>query len=895
MPNYNSIFQFSFGVKCAFFGVVLTMLSCKADPIKEKVDDAVQPETVIADTVFGELSEKQQYYQHLILEVPPFFQQNVDSLADWVVKNEPGGLKFIDWEVDSISRMKMKLDTLPIIQPLYYTNYFDYLSLKPYPYWDAAEENRNLKWAKIFSNDHISLIDFQDNFNQSTEFDEWIAEWKAETGTGFICDKFYDKNAKRDVEKFINALRYSANLMHVELVHFDTVALEPYRKSNKYKGLFLVTTNPESINDQLNGGADYIYIKMSDGGLGKIPFDDWRISDTERLAYNESTRRILARKAGLILPELRAGIAEQKKSVELNLNFRSTSLLANKSNLLPIKAGAKVFCPDKIKMKTALKAENKFKIYRQAIEGESEKIADNEGTKIIIIEDSLSAEECAKINGLTPEQDVIVCFSNQSLYPQLNQTPNLVFFNRNSQEESDHSILLQQLTGQLAFKGDFVQPDSVIEGNKTTKLRLARTQPEFCGLSADTLRKIDYAVSGALGGRAFPGCQVLIAKEGCIIYDKSFGYHSYDRVKPVTSESLYDLASLTKVVSTTMVGMKLYEMAAYDLLDSLNGYLPDSLKDHLRYPSTIRNLTFQEIFIHKSGMPAGFPIIKYMQYTNDEVGRFDKYFCDIADSVYSTEVAQNFFLDIEYQDSMWLRLNQIWLDPNKPYKYSDVNMNTLYFIFKSMIQNNPQKYGYRLRDDELKTRDLFVEFLYDKYYEALGMNRTKYKPLKHFNKSSIVPTENERFWRKQLLHGHVHDPNAALYGGVAGNAGIFSTTNDLAILGEMLQQKGTYNGTRYLKAETVNKFTGAQPNSHRGLGWNKPSLNTSAFGCAYSAPLETYGHTGFTGTCIWIDPVNKLTYIFLSNRVHPTVNNRIYQFGIRRRVHQAAYDAELFN
>ena len=243
---------------------------------------------------------------------------------------------------------------------------------------------------------------------------------------------------------------------------------------------------------------------------------------------------------------------------------------------------------------------------------------------------------------------------------------------------------------------------------------------------------------------------------------------------------------------------------------------------------------------------------------------------------------------------MWLKLNQIWLDPNKPYKYSDVNMNTLYFLFKSMLHNNPQKFGYRLGKGEEKTRNLYVEFLKDQFYNALGMERTTYKPLKRFKKSEIVPTENERFWRKQLLHGHVHDPNAALYGGVAGNAGIFSTTNDLAILAEMLQQKGWYNNKRFLTAETVNKFTAAQSGSHRGLGWNKPSLNTSAFGCAHVAPLETYGHTGFTGTCIWIDPVNHLTYIFLSNRVHPTVNNRIYQYGIRRNVHQIAYDADLF-
>jgi len=173
------------------------------------------------------------------------------------------------------------------------------------------------------------------------------------------------------------------------------------------------------------------------------------------------------------------------------------------------------------------------------------------------------------------------------------------------------------------------------------------------------------------------------------------------------------------------------------------------------------------------------------------------------------------------------------------------------------------------------------------------MERTGYNPNNQFSKNEIVPTENERYWRKQLLHGYVHDPNAALHGGVAGNAGIFSTTNDLAILAEMWLNKGTYRGKQFLREETVNQFIQTQPSSHRGLGFNKPSMNTGAFGCADSASLKTFGHTGFTGTCIWIDPENELTYIFLSNRVHPTVNNRIYNYGIRRRTHQYFYSGNL--
>ncbi|NOQ73812.1 MAG: serine hydrolase [Crocinitomix sp.] len=882
--------------KLNFIAILILVLvaACKNDPIPDEILEPDSEEVTLSDSLFGELSEKQQYYQHFIVEIPSSFQQSIDSLASWVVSNEPGGIRFSGWDVDSISRFKMKLDTLPIIQPLYYANYFDYLEVPNYPYWKASSHNRDSTWSRIFENDRIGLLSMRGVYEKDTFYNEWIEGLKTRSNINIVQASYEDKHVKRDYENFMMALRNTDDIIELDLAHFDTIQLNGFRNAAKFKGIFLLSTQKEAINQQLSGGGDLFLVKMGENTLGSIPYDDWKLNAENRATFEESTKRILQAKSEFIQSEIKAGIAEQKNAVQINLLYGSATLINNQSKSIPVDKGLSIYSEDKISLNRKLKSENNFKIYQQNIEEKFDKIVKNDGVKLIILNDSVSAELLSKIDSLESDQNTIICFSNLIYYNSLFSTSNLIYSPKNSKGELDYTTLLQQCSGQLAFKGDFISADSIIAGTKTKKIKLARTDPAFCGLSKDTLRQIDYAVSAALGGRAFPGCQVLIAKEGCIIYDKSFGYHSYDRVRPVTSQSLYDLASLTKVVSTTMVGMKLYEMEAFGLLDSLADYLPDSLRNHLRYPSTIRHITFQELFTHKSGMPAGFPIIKYMRYTSADVGRFDQYFCDIADSMYKIEVAENFFLDIIYQDSMWLRLNRIWLDPSKGYKYSDVNMNTLYFLFKSIIQNDARKFGYTLRDGDLKKRNLYVEFLYDKYYKSLGMERTKYKPLKYFSKNEIVPTENERYWRKQLLHGHVHDPNAALYGGIGGNAGIFSTTNDLAILGEMLLQKGTYNGVQYLKPETVTKFTNVQPGSHRGLGWNKPSLNTSAFGCAHSAPQATYGHTGFTGTCIWMDPVNKITYVFLSNRVHPSVNNRIYQHGIRRRAHQAVYDAELF-
>ena len=865
---------------------------------KEKTHPSVSlsegiEENPITDSLFGVLSEKQQYYQHFLIEIPTNYQNNIDSLSNWILDVQPGGLSFVNWDLDSVSRLKRKLDTLDLIQPFICVDYFNYLNIDSYPFWDASIENCDLKWTKVFSNDGVSMIDFG-RIEKSKIFYEWIAKWEEAKGKNFIVNHYEDKNIKLEFQSFITDLKTTHNALEIDLSILDTVSLETLRNAYSFTGVFIVSTQKRSINQQIENGADLIRVNAGQLDLNSLPYEDWRPNQKNQKIVEESTKRILAFKQKSNEITANKSAKEQVLSVSDNLFFNSNVLLKNESKIIPFEAGVKIYSEVKISIGSTLRKENEFSIKMSSIEENLDQIINGKGLKLVFLNDTISDSLALRICQVEKSKNTLFCFSNSNNYWRLKDTPNLIFLNKSKKKESDYSIILQQLTGQLAFNGNLPFSDTLLTGVKTKKIKLARTDPSFCSVSADSLKGIDWAIRSAINGNAFPGCQVIIAKDGCVFYDKSFGYHTYDRQKPVTSESLYDVASLTKVVATTMVGMKLFEMGTYQLSDSLKDFLPDTLRDYLPYPSTIRNITFQELFTHSSGLPAGFPVLPYMQYTTSEIGRFDKFYCDIKDSVYSIEVAENLFLEKCYQDSMWLKLNQIWLDPSKQYRYSDVNMNTLYFIFKSILQGDPNKYGFDYTTDELKAKNLFVEFLYDKVYGPLGMNRTNYKPLDNFAKTEIVPTEKENFWRKQLLHGHVHDPNAALYGGIAGNAGIFSTTHDLAILAEMLLRKGLYNGQRYFSAETVNKFSSSQPNSFRGLGFNKPSLNTSAFGCADDAAPETFGHTGFTGTCIWIDPVNKITYVFLSNRVNPSVNNRIYQYGIRANIHQMAYDARLF-
>jgi CubicO group peptidase (beta-lactamase class C family) len=251
---------------------------------------------------------------------------------------------------------------------------------------------------------------------------------------------------------------------------------------------------------------------------------------------------------------------------------------------------------------------------------------------------------------------------------------------------------------------------------------------------------------------------------------------------------------------------------------------------------------------------------------------FEKYYTRfyIKDSA-ETEIAENFYLQNRYFDTLWNETKQLKVYSRKIYQYSDINM----ILLQQAIDT--------INDSDIGT------FLSDKFYKPMGLRTICYKPLKQFSRSRIVPTENEKYWRTQLLRGHVHDPSAAILGGISGNAGLFSNAKDLGTIGQMWLAGGEYGGEKYLSKNTVSKFTGFQPDSHRGLGFDKPGRKTII---GEEAPSESYGHTGFTGACIWVDPVNDLVYVFLSNRVHPNQNNwKIVSLRIRQKIHSKVYES----
>lgn len=401
---------------------------------------------------------------------------------------------------------------------------------------------------------------------------------------------------------------------------------------------------------------------------------------------------------------------------------------------------------------------------------------------------------------------------------------------------------------------------------KTNISRLKHVMPEEAGMKSEELYKIEDIVSHAIQQKAMPGCQVLIAKNGQIVYSKAFGHHTYEQQQRVEKSDIYDVASVTKVAATTLAMMKLYE-------DGLAG-LDIALGEQMELPpySRIKNIKLKELLIHKSGLQRNMPIAPYLRSKGKRKEDCQTIYCTNQTTTHSQKIADQLYFNPQYQVEIWKDVNRL----ERAYKhrkslYGDVN----FYLLQQFI--------------EAQTATKLDEYVNDFFYQPLGLRYSLYNPLNRFPKSMIVPTEDDQKWRGELVKGTVHDETAALHSGIGGNAGLFSNAEDLAILFQMLLNEGTYGKKRYLQAETIELFTSATHGNHRGLGFDKP-LHTSTI--SKSASSNTYGHNGFTGTCVWVDPDNQLVYIFLSNRIHPSKKNpTLYKLGIRRKIHDVIYQA----
>ncbi len=404
-------------------------------------------------------------------------------------------------------------------------------------------------------------------------------------------------------------------------------------------------------------------------------------------------------------------------------------------------------------------------------------------------------------------------------------------------------------------------------GISTPHIRINYKPAAELGFDTRILKRIDTIVQNAIDSGAFPGCQILAIKDTSVIFYKAYGYYTYNKRQPVTLNTIYDIASITKVAATTLALMKLYEQGKFDIHARLSDYLPGL------DTTNKANIKIIDVLTHQARLYPWIPFYLHTYLPHSKLLN-PKIYSRTPKPGYHTKVADNLYISDTYRDTMYREIYQSRLLRRKRYRYSDLG----FYLFQKIIE---QQTGTTL--DSFVTRE---------FYQPLGAYTTRFNPLRYFPKSRIAPTENDTYFRHQLVQGYVHDYGAAMLGGVAGHAGLFSDANDLGKIFQMLLQMGYYADRRYLQPETIKLFT-TKPfrKNHRALGFDSKNGDEKSI-AAPSASSRSYGHTGFTGTMVWVDPQYNLIYIFLSNRIYPSIKNpKINTMRVRTRIHQVFYDA----
>lgn len=398
--------------------------------------------------------------------------------------------------------------------------------------------------------------------------------------------------------------------------------------------------------------------------------------------------------------------------------------------------------------------------------------------------------------------------------------------------------------------------------------RLKFSSPEEIGIDSKKLKAIDdIAVDGIEKG-AYPGCQILVAVNDHIIWRKCYGKQTYDsKALAVHENDVYDIASVTKIAASTLLAMHLQSKGKYHLDKKLKDYIPEVTGD-----GPFGNILIRDMMAHQAGLT---PWIPFYKRTLQNGAWNPSIYSTTMKTGFERQVAEGLYINNSYTDSMYAQILKSTLGPKK-YEYSDL---CYYFTQKILEKQIGQ------------AQNVYLE---EHIYRPMGLRYMRYLPLNHFDKLHIVPTENDQAFRKQLLHGYVHDPGAAMLGGVAGHAGIFANATDLASIMQLFLNKGKYAGMEFFSEEVCQEYTKQQfPGNRRGAGFDRP--NASGGGtCDELASAQSFGHSGFTGTLAWADPKNKVIFIFLSNRVNPSQDNwKIRDMNIRTNIQHVIYQALL--
>ncbi len=489
--------------------------------------------------------------------------------------------------------------------------------------------------------------------------------------------------------------------------------------------------------------------------------------------------------------------------------------------------------------------------------------------------DDLKSNELFKINFLAKNNNVIldVFAKPYSLLPITNfdDFEGLVVSYQNS--TISQIVSAELIFGAIEAKGKLPVSINtsfkVNDGLATEKLnRLGFTTPENVGMNAEILSKIDAIANKAINGKMTPGIQVLVARKGKVIYQKSFGHHTYDKTIKVQDSDIYDVASLTKILATLPNVMLQYDQQKINLETTL-GTMSPIFKD-----SNKANINFKDLLSHYAGLAAGIPFYKA---TMDK-SKFpsEVYFRKTSEEQFSKRMTDSLFVRNDFSDTIMKMIVKSKLSLKKEYKYSDLT----FMILKDYLEKTTGK-----------TLDILIQ---ENFYRSLGMNNSSFNPLGKFDKNRIPPTETDTYFRHQLLQGYVNDLSAALEGGISGHAGVFSNAMDVAKIMELYLQKGNYGNQQYFSEKTFEDFNTCYfcaAGNRRGVGFDKPQLGAEGPTCG-CASMTSFGHTGYTGTMAWADPETQIVYVFLSNRTFPIAGeNRLSKENIREDIQKVIYEA----
>ncbi len=438
------------------------------------------------------------------------------------------------------------------------------------------------------------------------------------------------------------------------------------------------------------------------------------------------------------------------------------------------------------------------------------------------------------------------------------------------------NLTAQALFGATGFKGRLpvTASDRSTYGtgiDTRAHFRIGFSVPERVGLHMDSVKQVDRIIHELINRRAAPGAQLLVAKDGMVVYQKEYGYQTYEKDRPIQRDQIYDLASVTKTTASTVAIMKLFDEGKVDLKTPISSYLPELTGTNKA------DMTLERIMTHQAGLKSWIPF--YRKTLSPSTRRpSGPYYHEEPDDVYNIKVTNDLYLRSDYRDSIWQLIIDSEVNPDRHYVYSDLG----FYLIARIVENLSGL-----------TLDQYVQ---KHFYEPLHMPHTTFNPLDKISRQDIVPTEKDNYFRYTDLRGYVHDMGAAMLSGVSGHAGLFSNTSDLIKIYQMLLNEGSYGGRQYFSPETVRVFTSRPSFSmRRGVGFDMKQVDPDK-SCNISelASESTFGHYGFTGTCVWVDPQYDLVYIFLSNRTYPTMrNNLLGKEDYRSKIQTAIYKSFL--